>query len=90
MKVECDLMELSEGTFEEGSKEEQELIVADLIVDELKLKKDVLVIDELELKKDSFVMGELELKQDLVGFIRNLDPFHIHLVGDLTSALSGF
>ncbi|EXC22420.1 hypothetical protein L484_007091 [Morus notabilis] len=56
-----------------------------LVVDEYGL-----VVDEFELKKDGLVVGALELKKDLNWFISNLDPFHIHLVRHLTSALSGF
>ncbi|EXB75362.1 hypothetical protein L484_012735 [Morus notabilis] len=74
---------------QKGSKEEQELVVEGLVKDELELK-DGLVVDELKLKKDGFVVGEIELKKDLVGFISNFDPFHIHLVGALTNTLNGF
>lgn len=80
----------SESTFEEGPKEVQELIVESLVVDELELKKDGLVVNGIELKKDGLVVGKLGLKKNFDGLISNLDPFDIHLVGDLPNALSGF
>ncbi|EXB91927.1 hypothetical protein L484_009020 [Morus notabilis] len=59
-KIECDL--LSESTFEERSKEEQEMIVEGLVVDELNLKKDGFVVED-------YFGAAMDLGRALEGFL---------------------